>query len=209
MEKDQKVKVLLSDGKLSSNHKRNNASERAKQSHHTQPNDIPFEKAFTRLEEILERMNSGTISLDESLKLYEEADTLIATCSKRLTDAERKIEILIKNRNGDLTLGADQKPCSNYKILPIQTIIKRISMDEKLLPLINSPEDVKELSHPDLLKLSQEIRQRIIEILSINGGHLASNLGAVELTIALHKVFNSPEDKFIWDVSHQTYTHKF
>ena len=69
-----------------------------------------FESSFARLEEILERMNSGTISLDESLKLYEEADALIVMCSKRLTDAERKIEILIKNRGGDLTLSADQKP---------------------------------------------------------------------------------------------------
>lgn len=79
------------------------------------PNSDPlseqtFESAFIRLEEILERMNSGTISLDESLKLYEEADKLIAMCSKRLNDAERKIEILIKNRTGDLTLGSDQKP---------------------------------------------------------------------------------------------------
>lgn len=81
-------------------------------------------------------------------------------------------------------------------------------MDEKLLPLINAPKDIKQLSHPQLNKLSQEIRERIIEILSINGGHLASNLGSIELTIALHKVFNSPDDKFIWDVSHQTYAHK-
>jgi exodeoxyribonuclease VII small subunit len=76
----------------------------------TQPTELTFESAFARLEEILEKMNSGTISLDESLKLYEEADRLILTCSKRLTDAERKIEILIKNRNGELALGADQKP---------------------------------------------------------------------------------------------------
>lgn len=69
-----------------------------------------FESAFARLEEILEKMNSGTISLDESLKLYEEADALIVMCNKRLTDAERKIEILIKNRGGELALGADQKP---------------------------------------------------------------------------------------------------
>lgn len=74
------------------------------------PSEKSFESAFTRLEEILERMNSGTISLDDSLKLYEEADALIGTCNKRLTDAERKIEILIKNRSGELTLGADQKP---------------------------------------------------------------------------------------------------
>lgn len=74
------------------------------------PAELSFEDAFVRLEQILERMNSGSISLDESLKLYEEADKLITTCSKRLTDAERKIEILIKNRNGDLTLGPDQQP---------------------------------------------------------------------------------------------------
>jgi len=72
--------------------------------------EIPFEQAFARLEEILEKMNSGALSLDESLKLYEEADKLIALCTKRLGDAERKIEVLIKNRSGDLTLGPDQKP---------------------------------------------------------------------------------------------------
>lgn len=69
-----------------------------------------FEDAFARLEQILECMNSGTVSLDESLKLYEEADKLINNCSKRLNDAEKKIEILIKNRSGELTLGPDQKP---------------------------------------------------------------------------------------------------
>jgi exodeoxyribonuclease VII small subunit len=75
-----------------------------------------FEEAFARLEQILERMNSGSISLDESLKLYEEADKLITLCSKRLNDAERKIEMLIKNRNGELVLDADQKPATqDYK----------------------------------------------------------------------------------------------
>lgn len=72
--------------------------------------EMSFESAFCRLEEILEKMNSSTISLDESLKLYEEADKLIVTCNKRLVDAEKKIEILIKNRNGDLMIGTDQKP---------------------------------------------------------------------------------------------------
>ncbi len=71
---------------------------------------LSFETAFARLEEILEKMNSGSVSLDESLKLYEEADKLINTCSKRLNDAERKIETLIKNRNGELILDANQKP---------------------------------------------------------------------------------------------------
>lgn len=72
--------------------------------------DPSFEEAFVRLEEILEKMNSGSIGLDESLKLYEEADKLILMCQKRLTDAERKIEVLIKNRNGEVAIGSDQKP---------------------------------------------------------------------------------------------------
>ncbi|MBA3957683.1 MAG: exodeoxyribonuclease VII small subunit [Parachlamydiaceae bacterium] len=72
--------------------------------------ELGFEAAFARLEQILERMNSGAISLDESLKLYEEADRLITVCSKRLNDAERKIEILVKNRNGELSLNTEQQP---------------------------------------------------------------------------------------------------
>lgn len=81
-------------------------------------------------------------------------------------------------------------------------------MTTSFLSCIQSPKDIKHLSFQELQQLIAEIRHRIIEVLSINGGHLASNLGAVELTLALHRVFNSPEDKFIWDVSHQTYTHK-
>lgn len=74
------------------------------------PQELSFEESFARLEQILERMNSGAVGLDESLKLYEEADKLITLCNKRLTDAERKIEILVKNRNGELSIGADQRP---------------------------------------------------------------------------------------------------
>lgn len=69
-----------------------------------------FEVSFARLETILEKLNTGTISLDESLKLYEEADKLIAICNKRLNEAERRIEVLVKNRNGDLSLGPNGKP---------------------------------------------------------------------------------------------------
>jgi len=79
---------------------------------------------------------------------------------------------------------------------------------EKLLPQLESPERIKNLSVEQLQQLAKEIRARIIEVMSVNGGHLASNLGAVELTLALHKVFDSPKDKFIWDVSHQSYVHK-
>lgn len=77
-----------------------------------------------------------------------------------------------------------------------------------ILEQIKSPKDLKSLTLLELEKLAEEIRQRIIQVMSVNGGHLGSNLGAIELTLALHKVFNSPDDKMIWDVSHQTYTHK-
>ncbi len=77
-----------------------------------------------------------------------------------------------------------------------------------LLSKIHSPQDVKKLSQKELKQLASEIRTTIINVVGKNGGHLASNLGVVELTIALHRVFNSPEDAIVWDVSHQCYTHK-
>ncbi len=77
-----------------------------------------------------------------------------------------------------------------------------------LLSGIRSPEDVKKIPEKDLSILAAEIRKKIISTVSKNGGHLASNLGVVELTIALHRVFESPKDAIIFDVSHQCYTHK-
>jgi 1-deoxy-D-xylulose-5-phosphate synthase len=78
----------------------------------------------------------------------------------------------------------------------------------KFLKMINSPEDLKKLKISHLKALAEEIRSYIIEVVSKNGGHLAPNLGVVELTLALHYVFDSPKDKIIWDVGHQCYTHK-
>lgn len=69
-----------------------------------------FEAAYARLEEILEKMNSGKVTLEDSLKLYEEADQLISWCSKRLTEAEKKIEILVKNRDSEIQLDAQGRP---------------------------------------------------------------------------------------------------
>ena len=77
-----------------------------------------------------------------------------------------------------------------------------------ILPNITSPADIKNLDKKELLQLAQEIRKTIIDVVGKNGGHLASNLGVVELTLALHRVFESPKDAFVWDVSHQSYTHK-
>ncbi len=69
-----------------------------------------FESAYARLEEILEKMNAGKVSLEDSLKLYEEADRLINWCSKQLTEAEKKIEVLVKNREGEVMLGEQGRP---------------------------------------------------------------------------------------------------
>ena len=78
----------------------------------------------------------------------------------------------------------------------------------KLLPGIKSPKDLKSLKREDLPALAVEIRDKLLETVSKTGGHLGSNLGVVELTLALHYVFDSPRDKFIWDVGHQSYVHK-
>jgi 1-deoxy-D-xylulose-5-phosphate synthase len=76
------------------------------------------------------------------------------------------------------------------------------------LEQITSPADIRKLSLRELKRLAREIKKTIIERVSLNGGHLASNLGVIELTLALHHVFDSPTDKIIWDVGHQTYPHK-
>ncbi|MDR1401687.1 MAG: 1-deoxy-D-xylulose-5-phosphate synthase [Puniceicoccales bacterium] len=77
-----------------------------------------------------------------------------------------------------------------------------------ILSSIHGPDDVKRVKKNQLKQLAREIREKLMAVTTKNGGHLASNLGVVELTIALHRVFNSPEDKIIFDVSHQTYVHK-
>lgn len=81
-------------------------------------------------------------------------------------------------------------------------------MEHKILSTIKSPSDIKKLSEPELLALCGEIREKLIEVVSVNGGHLASNLGIVELTVMLHKCFNCPKDSIVWDVGHQSYVHK-
>ena len=77
-----------------------------------------------------------------------------------------------------------------------------------ILDRVNVPGDLQPLSVDELKALAEEVRALIIDTVSRTGGHLAANLGVVELTIALLKAFNLPTDKIVWDVSHQTYTHK-
>ena len=82
------------------------------------------------------------------------------------------------------------------------------AISEEVLKNINSPQDLKELNYKQKEKLAEEIRDEVIKTVSKTGGHLASNLGVTELTIALHSVFDTPKDKIVWDVGHQTYVHK-
>jgi len=91
-----------------------------------------------------------------------------------------------------------------YNIIKYYTFFCEIFMLER----INYPEDLKKLNIDELKILADDVRKEIIETTLKNGGHLASNLGTVELTIALHYVFNMPEDKIVFDVGHQAYTHK-
>src|SRR6187402_1302565 len=81
-------------------------------------------------------------------------------------------------------------------------------MPDNLLEHINNPSDLRKLKQTELTELCKELRDFIIDIVSVNGGHLGASLGVVELTIALHYVFNTPEDLLVWDVGHQAYGHK-
>lgn len=80
--------------------------------------------------------------------------------------------------------------------------------DEHILNVINYPEDLRKLPQEKLGEVCEELRQYIIDILSENPGHLGASLGTVELTVALHYVFNTPYDRIVWDVGHQAYGHK-
>ncbi len=81
-------------------------------------------------------------------------------------------------------------------------------MDKPILSAIRSPEDVKRLPREQLEPLCEELRQTIVQTVAANGGHLSSNLGVVELTVALHREFSHPDDRIVWDVGHQCYAHK-
>ena len=83
-----------------------------------------------------------------------------------------------------------------------------MSNNYKFLNNINFPDDVRKLSQSDIKILADEVRQELIEVVSETGGHLGAGLGVVELTVVLHYIFNTPHDKLIWDIGHQTYPHK-
>ena len=77
-----------------------------------------------------------------------------------------------------------------------------------LIKQINFPSDLRKFKKENLKRISDELREELIDVVSETGGHLGAGLGVVELTVALHYVFDTPKDKLVWDVSHQTYPHK-
>lgn len=88
------------------------------------------------------------------------------------------------------------------------TLYKELPMSSRLLDTIDAPSDLRALDREELVQVAQEARDKIISVITKRGGHLASNLGVVELTLALHRVFDSPADSIVWDTTNQTYTHK-
>ena len=86
--------------------------------------------------------------------------------------------------------------------------IKNIYKQGELLSKVNNPEDLRKLKTCELPQLAKELRQYIIDIVSERGGHFGASLGVVELTIALHYIFDTPNDQLVWDVGHQAYGHK-
>src|SRR5450631_4237261 len=79
---------------------------------------------------------------------------------------------------------------------------------QRMLENINSPDDLKRLSLDELKELAREMRETVVRQVAAKGGHLASNLGTVDITVALHKVYDAPRDKIVWDTGHQAYPHK-
>jgi len=83
-----------------------------------------------------------------------------------------------------------------------------MNLSQSLLPSVNTPADVRALERRQLHQLAEELREFLLNSVSTTGGHLSSNLGTVELTVALHHIFNFPYDRLVWDVGHQSYPHK-
>ncbi|XP_031496222.1 probable 1-deoxy-D-xylulose-5-phosphate synthase 2, chloroplastic [Nymphaea colorata] len=139
--------------------------------------------------------NPSAFPLSSSLRSYSQKNTSTIGCRRRCcvkassSDAERKITTKRENKGFKLNF-SKEKP------------------ETPLLDTINYPVHMKRLSTTELEQLADELRADIVHTVAKTGGHLSSNLGVVELTVALHHVFNAPEDKIIWDVGHQSYPHK-
>lgn len=118
------------------------------------------------------------------------------------------MQILLNSRVLHWNLPAEQNNNSTLELKELNRKWELIMGEYKLLSTIKSPDDVKKIKENDIPLLCTEIREKLIETVSVNGGHLSPNLGVVELTVALNRSFNFPKDSIVWDVGHQSYTHK-
>ena len=119
--------------------------------------------------------------------------------------------MLFRARRGDLALLRGGAQCDITKTQVVTALDGpwiAASEDRRLLDRVKTPEDLRKLPESDLPQLAAELRQETIDAVSVTGGHLGAGLGVVELTVALHWVFDTPRDRLVWDVGHQTYPHK-
>ena len=152
--------------------------------------------------------------LEDLLVRYEEGMKLVKVCQDRLAHAEQKIQVITRDHAGKTSV--KDFPTTEPPIASTVTDSMKENDDvrlflkngSRLLDGIRGPDDIKAIREQDLPQLAQEVRNKLIQVLSQTGGHLGPNLGVVELTIALHRVFNTPKDRLVFDVSHQGYVHK-
>ena len=138
-----------------------------------------FENDLKKLQEILDDIESDELTLEESIEKYKEGVEISKKCQKALDEAKQIIKVLDDENN-------------RYQ----------------LLDKVNYPSDLKKLNDAELVDLASDIRAYILDVISKTRRTLAAGLGTVELSISLHYIFNTPEDKIIWDVGHQCYPHK-
>ena len=138
-----------------------------------------FEEDLEEMRKILDDLESSELTLEEMIEKYRIGVELAKKCKKILMKPKRKLKKYLVSL-----------------------------MEYEILDKINDPADLRALNKKELVKLSKELRHFLIDSVSKTGGHLAAGLGAIEITIALHKVFNTPSDKLVWDIGHQCYPHK-
>ena len=170
--------------------------------------NLTFEKALAELEQIVAKLEKGGISLNESLALFEKGVKMSRFLRSELDKAERKVEILLKDEKGNLKAEDFETEGRGDGGRRRRRLTRRKATMAKILDTVSEPADLRKLTPHELSTLAMEIRALILETVAKNGGHLGSNLGVVELTLALHMAFDSPRDKIVWDVGHQCYTHK-
>ena len=171
----------------------------------------PFEQSLEQLEALVAELESGELPLNEALARFERGVRLTRECQNALSAAQQKVQILLQR--GESMVLDDFEAVAGGDAGTDDGLNRKRSMSERsraypILGTIETPADLRALPERKLPALAAELREFLIQTVSTRGGHFAAGLGTVELTIALHYVFNTPEDRVVWDVGHQAYPHK-